>query len=52
MIDIVFPLEAGGDGLIPALKSVCQQAAEAADEGYKLVILSDRKVGPGTVPIP
>ncbi|XP_056015239.1 uncharacterized protein LOC125673905 isoform X2 [Ostrea edulis] len=52
VIDIVFPLEAGGDGLIPALKSVCQQAAEAADEGYKLVILSDRKVGPGTVPIP
>jgi hypothetical protein len=52
VIDIVFPLEAGCDDLVPALRSVCEQAAEAVNEGYKLVILSDRKVGSGTVPIP
>lgn len=52
MIDIVFPLESGADGLVSALQSVCQQAAEAANQGYQLIILSDRSVGANNVPIP
>lgn len=55
VIDIVFPLDAGEDGLVPALQSVCQQAAEAAkaaNQGYQLIILSDRSVGANNVPIP
>nr|XP_022287923.1 glutamate synthase 1 [NADH], chloroplastic-like isoform X2 [Crassostrea virginica] len=52
VIDTVFPLEAGAEGLVPALQSVCQQAAAAVTEGYRLIILSDRCVGPNNVPIP
>lgn len=52
VIDIVFSLESGADGLVPALQSVCQQAAEAANQGYQLIILSDRSVGANNVPIP
>lgn len=52
VIDIVFPLESGADGLVSALQSVCQQAAEAANQGYQLIILSDRSVGANNVPIP
>ncbi|XP_061171212.1 uncharacterized protein LOC133180759 [Saccostrea echinata] len=52
VIDIVFLLEEGGDGLVPALQNVCQQAAEAVTQGYKLIILSDRKTSSNTVPIP
>ena len=52
VIDTVFPLEAGAEGLVPALQSVCQQAATAVSEGYRLIVLSDRCVGPNNVPIP
>ncbi|XP_071114158.1 uncharacterized protein [Haliotis cracherodii] len=51
LIDMVFPLEAGPDGLLPALNSVCEQAAAAAEGDYKLIVLSDRKADKDFVPI-
>ena len=50
-IDIVYPVEEGADGFLPAIKRICLEAAEAANSGYKLIILSDRKAGPGLVPV-
>ena len=50
-IDIVYPEEEGADGLLPALKRICQESAEAARSGYKLIILSDRKASPEMVPV-
>jgi len=37
--------------LASALDRICQEATEAIDQGYQLIILSDRGVGPGRVPV-
>ena len=50
-IDIVYPVQEGADGFLPAIKRICREAAEAARNEYKLIILSDRKAGPGLVPV-
>ncbi|KAK7486587.1 hypothetical protein BaRGS_00022112, partial [Batillaria attramentaria] len=50
-IDIVYPVGDGADGLLPALKRICGEAAIAASSGYKLIILSDRKADPQNVPV-
>ena len=50
-IDIVYPVQEGADGFLPAIKRICREAAEAARSEYKLIILSDRKAGPGLVPV-
>ena len=34
-----------------ALKQICDQAEEAIDQGFSLVVLSDRGISPGRVPI-
>ncbi|MDX1606974.1 MAG: glutamate synthase central domain-containing protein, partial [Candidatus Competibacterales bacterium] len=45
-IDITYPREqAGRAGLLAALERVCAEAEAAIDEGYSLVILSDRAIG-------
>ncbi|TAN36201.1 MAG: glutamate synthase large subunit [Verrucomicrobia bacterium] len=51
-IPAVFP--AGGDGaaLEKALTAVCVAAEQAIDEGYTLLILSDRTAGEKLAPIP
>ena len=41
-IDITWPLEEGEAGLEAALDRVCSEAEGAIDDGYQLVILSDR----------
>ena len=51
VIDITWPLEQGVDGLEPALKRICQEAEETVDEGYSLIVLSDRAVDADTVPV-
>jgi hypothetical protein len=47
----VYAANEGADGLLPALKRICQQAADAARKDYKLIILSDRIAGPEWVPV-
>jgi glutamate synthase (NADPH/NADH) large chain len=44
-IDITWPREQGAEGMLPALRAVCEQAEQAIDEGYSLVVLSDRAMG-------
>src|SRR5262249_43190646 len=42
----------GGDGLRAALDELCERAAAAVDEGATILVLSDRGVDHGHVPIP
>ncbi|MBT4867792.1 MAG: glutamate synthase subunit alpha, partial [Planctomycetaceae bacterium] len=40
-----------GDALRKALKRICREASQAIADGYSLVVLSDRELGPNRVPI-
>ncbi len=51
VVDITFPREAGGAGLVDSLERVCREVETAIDDGSPLVILSDRGLGPDRVPI-
>ena len=51
-LDMTFPAADGPKGLEPALTALCEKAAEAADDGYAALILSDRNVGQEHAPIP
>ncbi len=55
VIDITRPkaasADAAGQGLVEALDRICADATAAIEEGYQIVILSDRAVGPDRVPI-
>jgi glutamate synthase (NADPH) large chain len=44
-IDITFPRSEGKAGLLPALDRICAEAAAAIEQGFTIVILSDRAVG-------
>ncbi|KAI0664581.1 NADPH-dependent glutamate synthase [Cubamyces menziesii] len=50
-IDITFPKEFGLPGYKLALERVCSEATQAIDDGIKVIILSDREVGPSRVPL-
>ncbi|MEQ8857097.1 MAG: glutamate synthase large subunit [Pseudomonadales bacterium] len=50
-IDITFPPRSGRDGLVQALDRICEEASRAIADGYSLIVLSDRAVGPERVPI-
>jgi glutamate synthase (NADPH/NADH) large chain len=51
-LDITWPASEGADGIGPALERLCQNATEAVVAGDNILILSDRAVGPGRVPMP
>ncbi|MDX1383783.1 MAG: glutamate synthase central domain-containing protein, partial [Thermoanaerobaculia bacterium] len=51
-IDITWDRDEGEAGMLPALERICEEAEAAIDEGYQLVVLSDRATGPDRVPIP
>jgi glutamate synthase (NADPH) large chain len=51
-IDATWPKAEGVKGLLPAIERICREAESAIDEGYALVVLSDRAAGPDRVPIP
>ena len=38
-------MEEGPGGLETTLNRVCEEAHNAANEGYQLIVLSDRKAG-------
>jgi len=42
----------GGEGLEAALDELCERAADAVDQGYTILVLSDRGVNERKVPIP
>ncbi len=51
-IDITWPKSEGNSGLVPALERICDEAEQAIEDGYQLVILSDRNIGKDRVPLP
>lgn len=51
VIDMVYPAEERASGLLPALKRIRSEACSAAESGYTLVILSDRKAGRDYIPV-
>jgi glutamate synthase (NADPH) large chain len=50
-IDITFARSEGEAGLKPALDRICREAEQAINDGYQLVVLSDRALGHDRVPI-
>lgn len=50
-IDITFDRAEGKAGLTAALDRICLEAEAAIDDGFTVVVLSDRKIGPQRVPI-
>ncbi|MEO5926021.1 MAG: glutamate synthase large subunit [Bryobacteraceae bacterium] len=48
----MYPVADGGDGLARALEGLCKRAVLAVDDGYNVVILSDRGIDPALAPIP
>ncbi|MFV2089528.1 MAG: glutamate synthase large subunit, partial [Pseudomonadales bacterium] len=50
-IDITYAPGSSRDGLAAALERICTQASAAIDDGYSLLVLSDRNVGIDNLPI-
>jgi len=51
-VPILFELDGGPHALERALERICREAEERIDQGYSLIILSDRGIGPRTAAIP
>jgi glutamate synthase (NADPH) large chain len=51
-LSIVFAKKDGKKGLAKAIKKLCQEADKAMEEGYSILVLSDRDVNEQNVPIP
>jgi glutamate synthase (NADPH/NADH) large chain len=50
-IDITWPRTEGVDGLPAAIDRICAEAERAIDEGFSLIILSDRAISSDRVPV-
>jgi len=51
-LDATWPASSRPDALEAALDGLCRRAEAAAQKGTRLLIISDRKSGPGRAPIP
>ncbi|XP_025204305.1 putative glutamate synthase [NADPH] isoform X1 [Melanaphis sacchari] len=51
VIDVTFNKEEGPSGFSKALDRICEEASEAANSNYQLIILSDRSAGSERIPI-
>ena len=51
VIDITWPREEGAAGMRAALERICQESEQAIDEGYSIVILSDRNISDSRIPV-
>jgi len=51
-LDTTWPVEEGAEGMSARLANLCDEAHDAIVAGAQVVILSDRRVGPGRAPIP
>eukprot|EP01065_Artemidia_motanka_P031967 TRINITY_DN3892_c0_g3_i1.p1 TRINITY_DN3892_c0_g3~~TRINITY_DN3892_c0_g3_i1.p1 ORF type:complete len:2125 (+),score=762.42 TRINITY_DN3892_c0_g3_i1:110-6376(+) len=50
-IDLTFDRKHGPVGLQATLRRICEEALRAMDRGYRLLVLSDRQMGPDRVPV-
>lgn len=50
-IDITWPRSEGKAGMVEAIDRICAEAEAAVDEGYSLVVLSDRAISVERVPV-
>jgi glutamate synthase (NADPH/NADH) large chain len=50
-IDITWPKSEGKAGMTRAIDRIAAEAEAAIDQGFSLVVLSDRGAGPGRVPV-
>ncbi len=50
-IDITYDKSDKAEDLVAALDRICTQATEAIDEGYSLIVLSDRNAGPHRIAV-
>jgi glutamate synthase (NADPH/NADH) large chain len=51
VVDITWPKSEGPAGMVAAIARICAEAEAAVDEGYSLVILSDREISADRVPV-
>ena len=51
VINCVYPVAEGRQGLLTRLDAIRREACEAALQGATIIVLSDRKAGPKWVPI-
>ena len=51
-IDTTWPRSRGAAGITRALKRICKEAEKAVDAGETILLLSDREVREGRVPVP
>jgi len=51
-LDITWPAAEGAAGLEPAIAALCRLARAKVEEGYNILVLSDRAMGPDAVAIP
>ena len=51
-VDITYPAETGASGMRTALNRLSREAEAAIADGYNIIILSDRELGPERIPIP
>ncbi|REJ69658.1 MAG: glutamate synthase large subunit [Planctomycetota bacterium] len=50
-VDITFPRSEGSAGMQAALDRICTEAEAAIDDGFSILVLSDRAMGPQRVPL-
>jgi glutamate synthase (NADPH/NADH) len=50
-IDVTFPKAHGIPGYSGAIDRICEETSKAIEDGVKVIILSDRAVGPSRVPL-
>jgi glutamate synthase (NADPH/NADH) large chain len=50
-VDITFDRAEPSGALQRAIDRICAEAGRAIDEGYKMLVLSDRAIGPSRVPV-
>jgi glutamate synthase (NADPH/NADH) large chain len=50
-VDITFDRKDAPGGLRRAIDRICAEAERAIDEGYSMLVLSDRAIGPNRVPV-
>ncbi len=50
-IDITFARGSAAGAYVEALERICEEAEQALDDGYNLVVLSDRAIGEDRVPL-
>ncbi len=51
-LDMTYPAEQGAAGLEGAIEALCAAAEQAVADGYNIIVLSDRQVGPARIAVP